>query len=64
MSMLPAQAEGRPSSRQVQGPGTEWQTFQNGYTALILKKKKKKNTLEPYYLREVSSRYLTYFGGK
>lgn len=40
--MLPAQAEGRPSSRQVQGPGTEWQTFQNGYTALILKKKKKK----------------------
>ena len=38
----PAQAGGRPSSRQVEGPGTEWQTFQNGYIALIFKKKKKK----------------------
>lgn len=59
----PAQAGGRPSFRQVEGPGTEWQTFQYGYTALILKKKKKK-ILEPYYLPEVNSMYLTYFGEK
>ena len=37
-----AEAGGGASSRQVQGPGTECKTFQNGYTALILWNKKKK----------------------
>ena len=55
----PAQAGGRPSFRQVEGPRTEWQTFQYGYTALILKKKKKRSWNHTISLRSTVCIWLT-----